>query len=69
MYTNVHLPTVTTHLFGIVDTLEVKGRNVGAIESLSSVLLVAGEDLALQICTHRMHLVLPAGVRGAEKVV
>lgn len=59
----------STHLFGVIDALEVKGSDVGAVEGLSNIVFVAGEDLALQVCTHRLSLIPPAGVRGAQKVV
>lgn len=65
----MHLNMVSTHLFGIVDTLQVKCRNVGAVQGLSNILFVAGEDLTLQVCTHRMNIIPPAGERRAEKVV
>lgn len=56
------LVRLNKHLFGVVDTLQVEGRDVGAVEGLSNVLLVAGEDLALHVCTHRIRLITPAGV-------
>lgn len=65
----MHLNTVSTHLFGIVDALEVKRCNVGAIQGLSNVLFVAGEDLTLQVLTHRMNIIPPARERRVEKVV
>lgn len=69
MHASMHLNMVSTNLFGIVDTLEVKCRNVGAIQGLSNVLFVAVEDLTLQVCTHRMNIRPPAGERRAENVV
>lgn len=38
---------VDTHLFGFVDTLQVKGCYVGALKGSSNVSSVAREDLAL----------------------
>lgn len=62
--------TGSTHLFGIVDTLEVKRRNVGAVQGPSNVVFVAGEDLTLQVCTHRMNIIPPAeGEKGRERSV
>lgn len=69
MTVSMHLKMVISHLFDIVDTLEVKRRDVGAIQGLSSILFVAGEDLTLQVCTHRVNIIPPAGERRAEKVV
>lgn len=59
----------STHLFRIVDTLQVKRRNAGAVQGLSNVVFVAGEDLTLQVCTHGMNIIPPAGERRAEKEV
>lgn len=69
MNVSMHVKMVRTHLFDIVDTLEVKRRDVGAIQGLSNVLFVAAEDLTLQVCTHRVNIIPPAGQRRAEKVV
>lgn len=54
-----------TYLFFIVDTLEVKCCYVGALQGFARVLSVAFEDLALQVCTHGIHLVPPVG--GGER--
>lgn len=37
------------------------------MKGFSNVLFVAREDLALQVCTHRIHLIPPAGVREREE--
>lgn len=67
MLKDIQLILVNTYLFGIVDTLQVKGGYVGAVKRFSKVLFVAGEDLALQVRTHRMYLIPPVGVRRGEK--
>lgn len=48
-------------LLGLVDTLQVKAGYVGAVEGLSHVLSVARQDLALEVCAHRLDVVAPAG--------
>lgn len=48
-------------LFGLVDALQVTAGYVGAVEGLSHVLSVARQDLALEVCAHRLDVVAPAG--------
>lgn len=56
-----------THLFGIVDTLQITGCYVGAVKGFPHILFVACEDMFLQVCTHRIRLIPPAGEkRGTE---
>lgn len=64
---DAQLARVNTHLFGIVDALQVKSGYAGAVQGLPGVLFVAGQDLALQVCTHGIHLITPAGRRRAEE--
>lgn len=67
---NIDLNVVGAHLFGVVDTLEVKRRDVGAVEGLPDVLFVTGEDPALQVCAHGVNLIPPAGgEKGRESSV
>ena len=62
-----HSPQSSTHLFGLVDALQVAGRDVGTEQRLACVLIVALQDLALQINTHRTDLVPPLWERKREE--